>query len=123
MWSPLRPNAASAPRSGNDGGTTLRTRGPHGCLVHGCVHVGGHARRVGLAGDKTPKETIDRLLPTIRYDVKFESDRIRDAGFANFHRIRQSASIDENTVALADFLDIPVDKAREIAATEYLYVD
>ncbi len=83
----------------------------------------GHARRVGLAGDRTPKETIDRLLPTIRYDVRFESDRIRDAGFSGFHRIRQSATVDENTVPLAEFLDIPVDKAREIAATEYLFVD
>ena len=83
----------------------------------------GHARRVGLAGDRTPPETIDRLLPTIRYDVKFESDRIRDAGFAGFHRIRQAASVDENTVPLAEFLDIPVEKAREIAASEYLFVD
>jgi hypothetical protein len=83
----------------------------------------GHARRVGLAGDRTPQETIDRLLPTIRYDVKFESDRIRDAGFKGLHRIRESASVDENTVPLAEFLDIPVDKAREIAATEYLFVD
>ena len=64
-----------------------------------------------------------RLLPTIRYDVKFESDRIRDAGFAGFHRIRESATIDENTLPLAEFLDIPVDKAREIAATGHLFVD
>ena len=83
----------------------------------------GHARRVGLAGDRTPQETIDRLLPTIRFDVKFESDRIRDAGFKDMLRVRQSASIDENTVPLAEFLDIPVEKAREIAATEYLFVD
>lgn len=83
----------------------------------------GHARRVGLAGERTPQETIDRLLPTIRYDVKFESDRIRDAGFAGFSRLRQAASVDENTVPLAEFLDIPIEKAREIAATEYLFVD
>ena len=83
----------------------------------------GHARRVGLAGDRTPQDTIDRLLPTIRYDVRFESDKIRDAGFANLLRVRQGATVDENTVPLAEFLDIPVDKAREIAATEYLFVD
>jgi hypothetical protein len=83
----------------------------------------GHATRVGLAGEQTPQETIDRLLPTIRYDVKFESDRLRDAGFVNFYRLRESGTVDENTVALAGFLDIPMDKAREIAATEYLYVD
>jgi len=83
----------------------------------------GHARRVGLAGDRTPQEVIDRLLPTIRYDVKFESDRIRDAGFSGFSRIRQAATVDENTIPLAEFLDIPVEKARAIAATEYLFVD
>ncbi len=83
----------------------------------------GHAKRVGLASDRTPRETIERLLPTIRYDVRFEGDRIRDAGFPNLLRVRQSATVDENTVPLAEFLDIPVDKAREIAATEYLFVD
>ena len=83
----------------------------------------GHAKRVGLAADGTPRETIERLLPTIRYDVSFESGQIRDAGFANFYRIRQSASVDENIRPLAEFFDISLDKAREIAATEYLYVD
>lgn len=83
----------------------------------------GHATRVGLAGERTPQDTINRLLPTIRYDVRFESDKIRDAGFPNLLRVRQSASVDENTVPLAEFLDIPLEKAREIAATEYLFVD
>lgn len=83
----------------------------------------GHARRVGLAGDTTPKETIDKLMPTIRFDVKFESDRIRDAGFPNFHRIAESATVEENTVPLAAFLGIPVEAARKIAATEFLFVD
>lgn len=83
----------------------------------------GHAMRVGLAGEQTPQDTINRLLPTIRYDIRFESDRIRDAGFANTFRIRQSASVDENTVPLAEFLDIPPEKAREIVSTHYLFVD
>ncbi len=83
----------------------------------------GHAKRVGLAGDRTPPDTLDRLLPTIRYDVRFESDRIRDMNLPGYARIRQAASVDENTLPLAAFLDIPVDKAREIVATEYLFVD
>jgi hypothetical protein len=83
----------------------------------------GHARRVGLAGDQTPAETIDKLLPTIRYDVRFESDRIRDADFENFQRFRQSASVAENTVPLVAFLGIDEDKARKIAETDYLFVD
>ncbi|SMX45533.1 DUF5928 domain-containing protein [Actibacterium lipolyticum] len=83
----------------------------------------GHAKRVGLAGETTPQETIDRLLPTIRYDVVFESDRIRDADFPNSYRIKESDSVEENAAALAEFLSIPHDKAREIASTDYLYVD
>ncbi|MGA0541218.1 DUF5928 domain-containing protein [Neotabrizicola sp. VNH66] len=83
----------------------------------------GHARRVGLAGDRTPQETLNRLLPTIRYDVKFESDRIRECNFPGHYRIRQSASVDENTVPLAEFFDIPTDKAQDIARTDYLFVD
>ncbi len=83
----------------------------------------GHAKRVGLAGERTPADTLARLLPTIRYDVKFESDRIRDMNLPGYLRIRQAASVDDNTLPLAEFLDIPVEKAREIAATEYLFVD
>ena len=66
---------------------------------------------------------IAKLLPTIRYDVKFESDRIRDAGFPGFYRLAEADTVDENTVPLAEFLDIPAKKARQIAATEYLFTD
>ncbi len=83
----------------------------------------GHAKRVGLAADQTPPEVLNRLLPTIRFDVRFESDRIRDAGFTGYHQLRQTASIDENTLPLAEFLGIPVELARDIAATPYLFVD
>lgn len=83
----------------------------------------GHARRVGLAGDHTPQQTLDTLLPTIRYDVVFESERLRDAGFPRFYRLREAATPGENAGPLAEFLDIRPDSAHEIAATEYLYAD
>lgn len=83
----------------------------------------GHARRVGLASEKSPIQTIDRVLPTIRHDMKFESDRLRDMGLAGYRRIRQAASLDENTLPLAEFLDIPVDKARDILSAEHLFAD
>ncbi|SLN52325.1 Core-2/I-Branching enzyme [Aquimixticola soesokkakensis] len=83
----------------------------------------GHAKRVGLAGDHTTPDTMARLLPTIRGDVTFESDRLRDEGLENLHRIRQSASVDENTGPLARFLDIDDDTARRIAQTDYLFSD
>ena len=83
----------------------------------------GHARRVGLAGERTPREVADRLLPTIRYDLKFESDRIRDAHFTSLYRMRQSADIAENTRALAGFLGVPADVAHQIAAADHLFAD
>ena len=83
----------------------------------------GHARRVGLAGERTPREVFEQLLPTIRYDLKFESDRIRDANFPALYRILERQSAEENTPALAAFLGIPADAAREIAETHYLFVD
>jgi Family of unknown function (DUF5928) len=83
----------------------------------------GHARRVGLAGPHTPVAAMEKLLPTIRYDVKFESDRLRDLDLAAHFRLRQGASPEENAEALAAFLEIPVETAREIAATDHLFVD
>ena len=83
----------------------------------------GHARRVGLAGESTPPEVIGRMLPTIRYDLKFESDRMRDAGFAGFGRMRQGASPAENAAVLAEFLGITPEVALELASLDYLFVD
>jgi hypothetical protein len=83
----------------------------------------GHARRVGLAGERTPQEVIDRLLPTIRYDLKFESDRMRDAQFPVFLRMRQSTGPADNAMPLARFLGVDPEVAQAIAASDYLFVD
>jgi hypothetical protein len=83
----------------------------------------GHAQRVGLAGERTPDETLDRLLPTIRYDVGFEADRIRDAEFPNHSRIRQANTADQNTPPLVAFLSLPEVTARGIAETPHLFAD
>lgn len=83
----------------------------------------GHAKRVGLAGELTTGETMQQLLPTIRYDVVYESDRIRDAGFNNHLRVRELASPDENARPIAEFLGVSEDVARGIAQTPYLFAD
>ncbi|MBT8409843.1 MAG: beta-1,6-N-acetylglucosaminyltransferase [Alphaproteobacteria bacterium] len=83
----------------------------------------GHARRVGLAGDQTPQETIDTLLPTIRNDVIHESDRLRDENFPEFYRIRQTAEPNQNAEPLASFFSIALDKSHQIAASEHLFSD
>lgn len=83
----------------------------------------GHARRVGLSGPHTPVTAMDQLLPTIRYDVRFESERLRELDLAGHFLMRQTASVEENALALAAFLDVTVETAQEIAGTEYLFVD
>ncbi|KRS13486.1 glycosyl transferase [Roseovarius atlanticus] len=87
------------------------------------AYLVGHARRVGLAGTQTPKETLERLLPTIRGDINFESDRIRDAEFENHSIMKQSNDPEDNAGLIARFLDIAPDKALEIARTDHLYAD
>ncbi|MGC3940016.1 DUF5928 domain-containing protein [Roseobacter sp. EG26] len=83
----------------------------------------GHAMRVGLAGEQTSPETLERLLPTIRNDMIFESDRIRDAEFKNYSRIRETGDLEDNTQALAQFLSISTDAARDIASSPHLFAD
>jgi len=83
----------------------------------------GHAKRVGLAGERTSQETIDRLLPTIRNDVYFETDQIRDANFNRFYRVRQRNDLNKNALQVSEFLDITPDKAQEVMANEHLFSD
>ncbi|MDG1116709.1 MAG: DUF5928 domain-containing protein [Flavimaricola sp.] len=83
----------------------------------------GHANRVGLAGPMTSRDTLDQLLPTIRYDVIYESDKIRDSNFANHYRIRQSASVEDNIPSLEQFLAVGPEVARQLAETPYLFAD
>ena len=83
----------------------------------------GHARRVGLAGEQTSPETFKRLLPTVQRDMAFESDRICDAGFDNYHRLNEAADPTDNAQALMHFLSIPWAAALEIATSDGLFSD
>ncbi|WP_424939427.1 DUF5928 domain-containing protein [Aliiroseovarius sp. S253] len=86
-------------------------------------YLAGHAMRVGLAGENTPQQSMERLLPTIRADVMHESDRIRDAGFENYYRISEARDAQENAMALSQFLSISPEQALEIAQTNHLFED
>ncbi len=83
----------------------------------------GHAKRVGLLGERASAQTIARLLPTIRADVVHEADRIKDANFANFFRLREWASPEENAPPLAEFLGVTHEQAHAIASLDYLFAD
>lgn len=86
-------------------------------------YLSGHARRVGLAGDRTSDTTLQRLLPTIRNDLTYESDRIRDSDFQNHRRIYETLSPEENAERIAEFLQVDFEKALTIARTDYLFAD
>lgn len=83
----------------------------------------GHARRVGLTGDQTSRATLERLLPTIRNDLIYESDLIRDVGFARYGRISENNTPEKNAVSLQEFLSIGPEKAIKIAETDCLFTD
>ena len=86
-------------------------------------YLTGHAMRVGLAGEQTPKETLERLLPTIRGDMTFESDSILDQEFENHMILRESDSLEHHQDLLTRFLDIAPEKAQEISRDEHLFAD
>ena len=83
----------------------------------------GHARRVGLAGEGVPDDSLAPLLPTIRNQVMAEIDQLRDANFPEYYRVCESATNEENAVPLSQFLQIPPDRAHEIASVEHLFSD
>ena len=83
----------------------------------------GHSKRIGLAGEQTSEDTLERLLPTIRNEIAFEKDRLHDAGFESLYTIKESYTAHENAGPLADFLGISPEKAQQIADTPYLYSD
>ncbi len=53
----------------------------------------------------------------------FEREAIRDAAFSNVSRLRETASLDENAAAIAQFLSVSPQVARQLAETPYLFVD
>ncbi|MCQ0094165.1 DUF5928 domain-containing protein [Roseovarius sp. M141] len=83
----------------------------------------GHAVRVGLAGEQTSNETLERLLPTIRGEATYESDKISDAEFEYHYIMRQNADTESNAVPISKFLSIGYDPALRIARTDHLFAD
>lgn len=86
-------------------------------------YLKGHLKRIGLAADSTPDDVIQRLLPTARNDLRLEVERLSDAGFSAFDRIRPDAADEVNTHAIAEFLEIGHGEAETIARTDHLFAD
>lgn len=86
-------------------------------------YLRGHIQRVGLAGDHSQPEVVERLLSAVRSDLEHEAERLRDMDFAQFHSISPDRDIAENAAVLAKFLDISLELAHDLVGTEYLFSD
>jgi len=87
------------------------------------AYLEGHAKRIGLAKDDSPADLLARLIPTVRNDIAYESERIRDAGFTAYERILDTAAPVTNATVLARFLGVGPDTARALAETPHLFSD
>ncbi|QFU07481.1 Core-2/I-Branching enzyme [Rhodobacteraceae bacterium THAF1] len=83
----------------------------------------GHAQRLGLIGADVPPMALERLMPTVRADIRHEREAIRDAGFESLIRIEQADDTETRAAAIRAFLKIDADKAGEIAGLPYLFQD
>ncbi len=86
-------------------------------------YLSGHARRVGLAGEETSPQSLERLLPTIRNDILFEADRLRDANLDHHVILRETNDPETNRQRLQEFLSISEEQADRILSTEHLFAD
>ena len=83
----------------------------------------GHARRVGLATERTPGEVIQRMLPTLRHEFADQSVRIREAEFPHHWRLREDRGAGENAAVLSDYFNVDAETGYALAETPYLFAD
>jgi hypothetical protein len=86
-------------------------------------YIRGHAIRAGIVSESSSEDALARLVPTVRQDLAFESDRIRDRNFPHLYSISDKNNPEDNTMQISAFLDVGEDKARQIAETPYLFSD
>lgn len=87
------------------------------------AYLAGHARRIGLASEHSSPEMLSQILPTVRFDVTHDGERIRDAQFPHFYRLTEGHPTAANVQALAAFLSLSHDTASALVQTPYLFAD
>ncbi|KGJ04950.1 Core-2/I-Branching enzyme [Paracoccus halophilus] len=87
------------------------------------AYVRGHIGRVGLAGAQTAPEVVERLMRTVKADLEYEAERLRDMGYAGFHTIAPWREPADNAAELGRFLDVSPEIATRLAKTEHLFTD
>ncbi|UWQ22306.1 DUF5928 domain-containing protein [Jannaschia sp. W003] len=87
------------------------------------AYLRGHAARIGLIGERTPEDTVARVLPTLAQDVAYETDRVREARLPHVHRIDPRQDEAARAAVLARALDCDEAAALAVARTPYLFDD
>lgn len=86
------------------------------------VFLRGHAQRVGLLGEGIDAEPWRDTMDALRRDLDNETERFRRS-VPEATRLRENARVEENALPLAEFLSIPVERARRILSAERLLAD
>ena len=81
----------------------------------------GHAKRIGLAAPDAGQEALGQIIPAIRNDIVFESERIQDLNLRSYYRIQQDHSQAKNAEILRYFLDVSPEVAQKLGSTPYLF--
>ena len=81
----------------------------------------GHARRIGLISDLSAVETLVKLLPSIRNDLKIEIDSIGDLKLEFAYKIDEKGTAQRNVEELSRFVDIAVEEALDIVTLDWIY--
>ncbi len=87
------------------------------------AYLTGHAIRVGLASEESPPEIVRRILPTLRHEFSYESERIRETRFPRHVVMDQTAGAADNAALLSELFDVDRETALRIAQTPYLFDD
>ncbi|WP_170474245.1 DUF5928 domain-containing protein [Ruegeria arenilitoris] len=86
-------------------------------------YLAGHALRVGLIGESSPVESVQRILPTLRNELSHEVEQIRSASKEEYFRISESQNRANSVAELARFLTVSNKKAEAILSLDYLFSD
>jgi len=86
-------------------------------------YLKGHAKRVGLASERTSDAGFQNMLPTIRRDIIQESDGILDAQFENHYILHEDDTDAQKAKQIVEFLELDPDKALEVITSNNIFAD
>lgn len=75
----------------------------------------GHAERIGLADNNINRELSASLTSALHNNIQSDQDHLLEMALPALYSISENASDEENSVALAYFMNIPTQRAEKVA--------